>query len=291
MAVVLVTAGTWPNRVLPSEETPAMDVKPRPIAMIPPGTVVADRAPKGWTHLVIKSYTYISQESRPKVSATTARMASMLFTVMLAKVEGERKAGGFPRFHLAKVAVGVGTTVKGQETVLTRATEAQLGAGMGFIDRRVLSGGEDQLKKMSAVARSQSMIILDTPSFMVHKQKHIGVVIRYALLLEPETGRLTALAWALEEQRGAGAAPLGPIELLPENLVSRCPLHVDTDEFVLGFPTKRSFAVYTLPPGRKKIDPPEQTKRLAAAVPPFQPAQAEALQKQLRGLVAAQRGP
>ena len=291
VAVVLVTAGSWPNRVLPSEETPVMDVKPRPIAMIRPGTVVGDRAPKGWTHLVIKSYPHISQESLPKVSATTARMASMLFTVMLAKVEGERKAGGFPRFHLAKVAVGVGTTVNGQEMVLTKATEAQLGADLGFIDRRVLAGGEDQLKKMSAVARSPSMAILDTPSFMFRKQKHIRVVIRYALLLDPATGRLTVLAWALEEDRKAGAAPLGPIELLPENLVHRCPLHVDTNEYVLGFPTKRSFAMYTPPPGRKKIDPPEQTRRLAAAVPPFQPAQAEALQKQLRGLVAAQRDP
>jgi hypothetical protein len=257
--------------------------------MIRPGTVVTDRAPKGWTHLVIKSYPHISQESLPKVSAMTARMASMLFTAMLAKVEGQRQADGSSRFRLAEVAVGVGTTVKGQEMVLTKATEAQLGAGLGFIDRTVLSGGEDQLKQMSVVARSPSMMILDTPSFMLHEQKHIDVVIRYALLVDPGTGRLTSLAWVLETKRGADAAPLGPIELLPENLVARCPLHVDTGEFVLGFPTKRAFAVYTPPPGRKKINPPEQTRRLAAKVPPFKPDEAEALERQLRDLAAAQR--
>lgn len=291
MVVVLVTVWSWPKRVLPSEETASMDVTPRSVPMIPPGTVVADRAPKGWTHLVLKSYPHISRESLPKVSKTTAHMASLLFTVILAKVEGQRTAGGFSRFRLAKVGVGVGTTVDGQDMVMTTATEAQLGAGLGWVDRQVLSGGEEQLNRMSVVARSPSMAVLDTPSYMLHDGKHIDMLLRYALLLDTGTGRLTTLAWALAAGRGADAVPLGPIEWLAPDFVRGCPLHVDTDEYVLGFPTKTAFAMVTPPPGRKQIDPPEKTKRLAAVVAPFTPQRAEALERQLRALVADGQSP
>ena len=115
----------------------------------------------------------------------------------------------------------------------------------------------------------------------------VGVVVRYAILIDGETGRLETLVWPLLKQRDPDAVPLGPAEWLPPDMVEDCILHVDTGEFILGIPVaKKAVAMSRLPKGSRTMELPEELRRLAATVPPFTVEAARALEKQLRDLLS-----
>ncbi len=74
---------------------------------------------------------------------------------------------------------------------------------------------------------------------------------------------------------------IGPIQWLPANLTGDCILHVDGDEFSLGQPTERAFAITSPPKGQKEITISDDLKPLAAR-PRFSPATAAELESKLR---------
>ncbi len=268
-----------------------IDVTPRPVAMIPPGTVLADGPPPGWTNLIIKSHPRVGPESIDKVSATIAGMTSLLFTAILADVEKETRAGRAARFTLSKVAAGVGTEVDGQDMVLSSETQEELGADLGFLDRTVLSGGEAEVRRIRCVARSPTMAVLDAPNILLLQGKHRRVVLRYVLLVDPQTGRLDTLLWHLApNEQGQHAGPVGPMQWLPANKVVDCVLHVDPGEFLLGFPTTIAFAMQRTPQGRQTLDVPDGLKS-AAAQSKLTPTTARQLEEQLRGLLLRETAP
>jgi len=285
--VVAVLVANWLCRSRPpsSARPPRIDVVSRPVPRIRPGTVIGDRAPEGWTHLVVKSKPRIGDDQLAEVPSTMAHVASLLFTVVLARVQQVDADG--PRFQLAEVAVGVGATVDGQDVVLSSATQKALGADFGFVDRAVLSGSEAQQERGRCVARSPTMALLDAPTFLLHDGEHHAVVVRYAVLVDGATGRLDTLVWALRQPRDRHAVPLGPAEWLAPNMVEDCILHVDADRFILGIPlTKKAVAMSRLPKGTRTVEPPEGLQRLAATVPPFTVEGARRLERQLRGLLS-----
>jgi len=258
-----------------------IDVTPRRVDAVPPGTVIPDRAPKGWTHLIIRSHPRIGEEASKEVSPTTVRMASFLFTTIIADVRADRRAEAASRFYLSKVAVGVGTRVNGQFMVLSGDTHEKLGAKLGFLDRMVLGGGEAQVKKIRYVARSRTMALIDCPSVLARNGKHTRVLLRYAVIVDPETGCLETLVWLLvPDEKGGYTGPVGPVQWLAQNMVEDCILRVDSGEFILGFPTEIAFAVERIPRGRIALEPSGEFKRNAAKTP-LTPALAESLHRQL----------
>ena len=273
---------------LSSADAGEVDVTLRHVAPIEPGTVIGDKAPRGWSNLVIKSHPRVAPESKDKVSASTAKYAGFLFTAILADVQPTQQPQGDARFLLSNFAVGVGTRLNGQQdVVLSSDTQERLGAKLGFLEKQILSGGEKQLTQMRCVARSRSMAILDTPSVMVVGGKHCKITLRYALLVEPRTGRLDTLLWALEDaERAEDSEPLTPIQLLPPDKIVDCQLHVDPKEFTFGIPSSLAFAMLEMPPGRQAFQFPKQLKTTAAAIK-CTPESAQALEAGLRRLLAA----
>jgi len=273
---------------VPSADGAEIDVKPRRVALIPPGTVIGDRAPKGWTHLIIKSHPRLGAESRAKVSVSTARLAGLLFTAILADVQPTGQPQSDVRFMLSSVAVGVGTKVTGQDMILTSDTQAKLGARLGFLEGQVLSGGGKQLEQIYCVARSRTMAILDAPSTLLRDKKHQQVMLRYAVLVDPQTGRLDTLLWLLDrEDRDEDSGPLSPLQWLPPDKLEDCALDVDPDEFgLLGIPGPKAFAMERMPQGRQAIEFPNELKSTAAAGE-FTPSSAQALERALRTLLPA----
>jgi len=272
---------------LPAADGAEIDVKPRRAALIPPGTVIGDRAPKGWTHLVIKSYPRVGAESRGKVSASTARLTGLLFTAILADVQPTGQPQSDVRFTLSSVAVGVGVKVNGQDMILTSDTQAKLGARLGFLEGQVLSGGDKQLEQIHCVARSRTMAILDAPSTLLRDKKHQQVALRYAVLVDPQTGRLDTLLWLLDrEDRDESAEPLSRLQWLAPDKLEDCALHVDPDDFFLGIPGEKAFAMERMPQGRQALELPEELTSVAARAE-FTPASALALERGLRKLLPA----
>ena len=291
--VVLLAAGACTrdpsDQPRPSPAKAEIDVTPRTIPAIPPGTEITDGPPQGWTHLVLKSQPRLGAEAAEQVSETMARLVSLLYTAIVADVQLEEDPRPAARFYLAKVAAGVGTEVGGRQIILSSDTQQELGADLDFLDRRALGGGEDHVQQIRCVARSRTMAILDAPNLLVRDGKHRRMVLRYAILVDPNTGRLDTLLWLLEpEADDRYAGPLGPAQWLPESKLADCRLHVDTDEYILGVPTTAAFAMVHVPQGRQTLVIPETLEPIAAAAR-LTPTSARELEQLLGALLTRPR--
>jgi hypothetical protein len=258
------------------------DVTVRRLEQIPPGTVLAKEAPKGWSNLIIKSYSRPGAGDMKQLSPTANRLCRLLFTAILADVKPDKAGGDGKRYKLAKVAVGLGTRVRGEDVILTPDTQKKLGADLGLLARVVLRTAQEKLGDIAVVARSNTLMVFDSPSLMVVEERHKPIVLRYAVLVEAQTGRLNTLVWALgRDEGGKYSDPIGAIQWLPPNLTDDCVLHVDGSEFSLGQPTEKAFAMTTPPKGRKEIKVSDDLKSLIAR-PRFSAATAAELESKLR---------
>lgn len=241
------------------------DVNPRPLTQIPPGTIIDKDAPKGWTHLIIKSQPRIGAGDTDKINDQIRQFASFLFTSIVARVQGEQ-AGGQVRFRLTDIGVGMGTNVGGKDIIITPETQKQLGANLGFVARIVLSEAQARVRQVLVVARSDTFALIDAPGLIVQGGKHRPMVIRYALLVDPATGRLDTLAWPIErDARGAYLNLIGDYEWLQPSKQEDCVLHVDANEFnVVGVPSEKAFAMNRFLQGQKQVAIPEQARALVS---------------------------
>ncbi len=264
-----------------------VDVVPREIPRIVPGTVVTDRAPPGWTHLVIKSNPRIAEASRHNVSDLIARLATLISSIILADVRPDPQAPPAASFRLARLAVGLATKVEGQHTVVSNDSYQRLGANFGFLEASVLAAAEEQLAKMRYLVRSPTTAVVQGEGVLHLDGKHQIVLVRYALLVDPRTGTLQTLCWALRPREGGHPELIGAnFHWLPPALVEDCQLHVDPEQFFLGMPNRMAFAMSQLPPGQKVLRP---TPELAAllAQPTYTLETARALEAQLGQVLAA----
>lgn len=258
------------------------DVTVRHLEQIPPGTVIASEAPRGWSNLIIKSYSRPGAGDKDQLSPTADRLTRLLFTAIVADVKTDKADSGGKRYKLAKVAVGLGTRVRSNDTVLTPETQKKLGADLGLLARVVLRTAQEKLGEIVVVARSNTLMIFDSPSLMLVEGKHKPVALRYAVLVEERTGRLNTLVWALgREEDGKYSGPLGAIQWLPPNLTGDCMLHVDGSEFSLGQPTEKAFAMTSPPRGQKEIKVGDDLRSLVNR-PRFSSATAGELEGKLR---------
>jgi hypothetical protein len=230
------------------------DVTLRHLAQIPPGTVISKEAPKGWSHLIIKSYSRPASGDVKDLSSTADRLTRLLFTAIVADVRPDKNNSEGKRYKLEKVAVGLGTRIRQKDTVITPDTQQRLGADLGLLARVVLRKAQEKLNDISVVARSASFLLFDSLSFMVVDGKHQPIMLRYAVLVDEKTGRLNTLVWALgRDEDGKYTRPIGDIQSLAANLTGDCLLHIDGNEFSLGQATERAFAITEPPKGRKEI--------------------------------------
>jgi hypothetical protein len=283
----LAAWAVWPSPPRVPDWSGEYDVTSRPPELIPPGTVIDRSPPPGWSHLVIKSLPHVRPADRDKVHGLTVRMVSWMFTAFVADVRPD-PAGGRRRYHLHSVAMGLGTSVEGRDTILSPETRAQLGANLGFLQRLVLSGAYQTQGGAQVIARSRTTAFVDAAARLLRHGKHRPVTLRYALLADERTGALETLMWLLDREGGGYQGPSSPVRRLPPNLIEYAVLHVDGNEFTLGLPTDRAFAAAELPPAREQFPFAEEMKAPAAR-PLLSPADARRLDAWLRKLVASKR--
>jgi hypothetical protein len=267
----------------------AYDVTLRRLPQVPPGTVIGQEAPKGWSHLIIKSYSRPGAGDVKQLSPTADRLTRLLFTVIVADVRLQAERGNVgesgKRCKLEKVAVGLGTRIGDKDIVITPDTQQRLGADLGLLARVVLRKSQEKLDDIVVVARSATFLVFDSPCFLVVDNKHKSIALRYAVLVEEQTGRLNTLVWpVVREADGKYGEPLGPIQWLPADLTGDCILHIDGNEFSLGQPTERAFAITSPPTGQKEIQIGDELRPLAAR-PRFSSATAAELESKLRQAV------
>ena len=267
-------------------ENPMPDPASTPVPLIAPGTVVAEQAGEGWTHLIVKSQPEVGLGDVDKLAESLKALSNLFFSAMMARVQPE-KTGDRVRtsYRLDEVAIGLGTRIGARDTIITPETQKGLGADLGFLAQTALKRGYERLQTVRVVARSSTMALIDGPATMLRDQKHRPVVLRYAVLVDPQDGRLETVLWSIgQNDKGEYEGMFGAGEWLPPNMVEKRILHVDSSEFCLGLVTEKALAMVRLYQGRKQVAFPEDVKRIAERARLTQESAAD-LEKKLRALI------
>ena len=268
---------------LPGAEFPVTyDLVTRPAPELTPGTLVEKGPPAGWSHLIIKSLPRVRDNQKKGLPELTVDKAAWMFTGFLANVTKET-IDGRSRYRFDKAGLGLGAKAKGRDTILTPETGRKLGGDMGLFGGEILSKGYDVQRKAVLVFSGPTMGLLDTPVWYRCGDDNKLVRYRYAMIVEPTTGRLDALLWRIgDESRLDEAVWLKPNTIDPTELV------VDSKKVNrFGIPGDDAFAVDKMPAGRV-VPIPEDLRKLAAQTR-FTFEEAHALDTRLRKLLADQK--
>lgn len=243
MAWFSVVGGLLASPVAP------FDCEPRPLGRIPPGTRVGDSPPRGWTHLISKSLPQLAEGEAEKLNARAADLTRFLFTAMLARVGARRTSYG-TYYRLEDLAIGIGTRIGREDVIITSQTQSQLGAGLGMLQRWVLSSAEHELDRIVQLAISETSRIVDMPTSMLIGGRHRPIVVRYIFMVHPGDGRLEVVLWRIDvDASGAYRLAQGPAVRRTLGLVETRLLHVDADHTLAGLPSSKAFATMQLPTG------------------------------------------
>ena len=271
-----------PNPPAPARKVPVL----RNVELVAPGTVIERSAPRGWSHLVLKSQPTLDDTQRRLVNDTYARLATMVFTTTLAHVEAYEN-GPERRYRLARLGVGVGVNIDGKDIVVSPDTQSRLGANLGFLAKQVLSGVYEKQKTVRLVAVGPTMAVLDTPAFMPRGRGHAATVMRYVFLVDGVSGKLDTLVWRIDtDDRGGYEGTTGFIEWLPANKMIDARMRVDLNEFRLGIPSEKAFAVSSIPSGQRQFSIPDGL-RSTAGIAKLTSEQATSLASHLREMIRA----
>lgn len=240
-----------------SADSPTYDLTSRPADSIEPGTIVEKAAPKGWSHLVLKSLPRVREDQKKDLPELTVDKASWMFTAFLANVKQD---GG--RYKFDKAALGLGAKAKDRDTILTAETGKKLGGNLGLFGGEILNKGYEVQKKAVLVFSGPSMALIDTPVWFRVGDDNKMVRYRYALLVDAASGRLETIVWRLGTD-GVGTSFDDAVWLKPDT-VDVAELVVDKKKVNrLGIPADDAFAVDKMPGGRK-LPIPAELQKLAA---------------------------
>jgi hypothetical protein len=263
------------------------DVTAQPPETIAPGTVVERGPPDGWSHLVIKSLPRVRPSEAQHVPTLLGfgrerilRQISWMFTVFAADVVPERQ-GAHTRYRLRAVGLGLGASVNGRDTVLSVDAAERLGSRLNWVEKETLTKGYAVQQQARVVVHGATFGLVDTP-VAFHCGAHNRLVrYRFALLVDPPTGRLDVLAWRLGD--ADGCADLSRAVLLNPSTIDEAELVPDPSTFN-PLPNELSFGVDELPPHRLAVALPPEIAGLVAQTK-FTPDEARALETALRKLL------
>jgi hypothetical protein len=258
---------------VPPPWVPQYDVTARQPLLLAPGTVVGDGPPPGWSHLVIKSLPRVRPEHHSQVDGLTVRMTAWLFTAFVADVTPDKP------HRLRDIALGLGTEVNGKHTVLDVPTARQHGVELNWITTEILTKAHEAQSLARIVVHGPTMGLVDTAVWFRCGTTNRLIRLRYALLVDPQTGRLDVLMWALappECRDPHEAVWLNDSQLDPAGLVP------DKKQFSLvGIPNAASFGIDRLPAHRAKVSLASELLPLATRTA-FTPDEARDLEAALR---------
>jgi hypothetical protein len=227
------------------------DVRPRPLAQIPPGTVIGEGTPKGWSQLVLLARPRLGVGDVDTVPKAAARYSNIFLFTVLARVRDSAAAGDDPHdFYLEQVAVGGAIDVGGRTIVAT--SDQTFGKDLGFIGRRVYQESENLVATdFRQVARTRTMVVFDANAYVLYNRKHTRMVIRHAIVASPRDGRISTFIWLLGSDGQGGYALAEPtLQLLPAGLREDRVMSVDGRKFgTFGVPGPDAFAVARIPQG------------------------------------------
>jgi len=230
-------------QVAPTPENP-VDLTPKPLPRIPVRTVIGNGPPPGWSNLVLLATPTLSAQGLRDAPQTAAAYAKMFKFTVLANVVRDNGT-----YKLQVVARGFAVNIAGRDTIIDGNNT--LDADMGLFGKRVLSENEAILDKdVLQVARTGTMLVFDAQALLRQNNDHVKMVVRHAIVVDPQTGKLSTLVWLLSNGRpDTYQAAERAMQLLPTNMREERLLSVMRDRFTLGIPSADAFALVRIPQG------------------------------------------
>ncbi len=227
----------------------------RDLPRIEAGTRIEDAQDQYWNRIVLLARPRISSgdiESLPSVIRNS--VSEFVLTIMASVEQVTDPANGQMRYRLMDIGVGYSTMIDGTLRAVTVADAERLGVDLGLFPRMMLSENEKQLTTARIIARTSTLMIIDTPAFVLRGQQHREYTMRHFVWVDPQTGRNAALVWLID--RDAVGNPVvemsEPARWAPAGLQEDRAIHVDGQEFnMFGIPNKKAFAIENLPPGKE----------------------------------------
>ncbi len=239
-----------PSTTMKSERVAEAEARaddPAVLVLLEPGTRVDTTAPPGWSNLVIKSILHLSSGDVATLPASAKHTATLFRTVVLADVR--ERSGGQGGFQLRRVGAGLSLLHDGAEIVVNSASLKKLGVELGTLDGLVLARAERALGRGRFIAETPTFAVYESPvEFADDGGKHRSILLRYAIVVDPETGKLRTACWSIDESPTRREAP-ATLRLLPDSLVFECGIHVAARKAV-GVSYAWGFAMTELPTGK-----------------------------------------
>lgn len=221
------------------------------LVFLAPGTLIGDKPPEGWSHLVLKSNPRLASGDLASLPKGSKKTAAYFRTVILANVKPldvEEKD-----FELSQIGVGICVPKdEDHDMVVAGARVQALGLKLSMVEKVVLDTTEAELKEGRIIARTQTFSLFRSPATVVvgAEGEHRRVNLNYAFCVERGSGKLQVALWtsALETK---ALRPPATLVRLGANPIFDCPIDVQPNKFVgVTMPFSWSFAMSKLPPGR-----------------------------------------
>lgn len=235
----------------PAETAPTgpIDAQSAVVARIPVGTVIGEQPPPGWSHIVLfatPTLTEAALREAPKMANVAIGYARMFKFTILANVATTTN-GGKTHYYLDKVGRGFATNINGQETIVSG--KETRGASMGMFGKLILDENEKCIDSdLKQVVRTSNMMIIDGIAVMLRDGQHVKMVMRHAIVVDPNNGNLQCFIWLLTRDYQIAEQA---IQALPNNCHEERLLSILREKFnALGIPTRDAFALRRVPPGK-----------------------------------------
>jgi hypothetical protein len=216
-----------------------------PVEWIPPGTVIGDGVPEGWTHLIHYATLRLSEEDQRDAPPLATFYLPLFRFVLLAKVEK-----GAQSHVLKTVACGYVVNIKGTETIID--SQHTLGADLGVFGKRILAGTEKLFETdFLQVVQTPTMRIIDDREMVRRGTEHVLMILRYAILASPRTGQVRTFVWLLSEKGKEYVLAEPEMQLLPDGYREKYLVSVKREKLgLLGMPAADAVARQTIPQGQ-----------------------------------------
>ena len=256
------------DRAIAADPTIAPPQASRPLPLVPPGTPVGDAAAARWNRVVLSAVPRIAAGDTGAVPQWIRDRMPGFTLVVLATVRSAAGADGRQRHDLLEIGAGYAVPVAGRLTVVdTEAPPAD--AGVDFLGRQILSQNGKALTGLARVGGTDTVQVFDAESLLLRDGRHEDFLMRHFVWADPATGQCSTCVWLLARREDGSLAVVDePPRWVPAGTREDRGIHVDQNEFLLGVPTKRAFALLDLPPGRRLAWSPALRSQAAAATCP-----------------------
>jgi len=232
------------------------------LVYLPPGMLISDKPPEGWSHLVLKSIPRLTSGDKGTLPKGSSETATKFRTVILANVrplDVEEKD-----FELDQIGVGICVPKDEDQDIVVAADRLDaLGLKLSTVQRIVLDAAEAELRESRIIARTNTFALFRGPAMVVSGDEHRKVVLNYGFCVERNTGRLQVGLWTMLPESRSLKAPSALVRL-GANPMFDCQLDVRAKRILGTVPYSWSFAMKKLPDGKPLRVPPDLGELMAS---------------------------